>query len=44
MKDDAVVETVAHEFLDARHVTRREVRPHLDPHRALRGLEEQRVL
>ena len=40
----AVVETFAHQFLDALHVTRREVRPHRDDDVAVRGFQDQRIL
>ena len=43
MEDDAVVEAVAHQFLDPRHVARREVGPHRDHHLALGGLQHHRV-
>jgi hypothetical protein len=41
---DAIVEAVAHEFLDARDVARCEIGTHRDFDRALGGFEQQRVL
>ena len=43
VKDDAVVEAVAHQLLDARDMTGREVGPHFDHDIALGGLQSQRI-
>src|SRR3954451_1960141 len=43
MEHDAVVEAFTHEFLDARDVARRQIRPHLDGDGALRSFEDQCV-
>ena len=44
MKRDAVVKAIAHQLLDARDVTGREVRPHKNHDLALGGLQRERVL
>ncbi len=43
MEHDAIVEAIAHQFLDTRNMVRREVRTHLDGNGALRGFENQSV-
>src|SRR5262249_43381618 len=44
VEDDAVVEAVAHQFLDARDVARRKVWPHRDRHRAACRFQDQHVV
>src|SRR5262249_16334348 len=43
MKYDPIVETLSHQFLDARHVAGRKVGPHLDDNPAFGGHENHRV-
>src|SRR5690242_15157881 len=43
MEYDAVVEAFAHQLLDPRDMVWRNIRPHLDGNRALRGLEDQSI-
>src|SRR5262245_34333326 len=44
VEDDAVVEAIAHQLLDARDMSGRELRPHLNDHPALGGFEDHGVL
>src|SRR5215467_10936148 len=44
MKHDAVVETIAHQLLDAPNVAGRELRSHLNDHPAHGGFEDHGVL
>ena len=43
MEYDAVVKAFANQFLDPRDMIRREIGPHFDGYRALRGFEDQTV-
>src|SRR5262245_38401799 len=43
MKDDPVVKAVLHQFLDARDMSRRKVRTHLDHDFTFGGLQRQRI-
>src|SRR6266404_3110021 len=44
VKNHAVVEPIAHQLLDARHMPGREVGPHLDHHLALGRVEDQGIV
>src|ERR1700712_2484181 len=43
MEHDAVVKAFAHQFLDPRHMARREIGPHLDGDGSLGGFEDQSI-
>src|SRR6202790_4544080 len=43
MEHDAVVESLAHQLLDPRDMSGREIRAHFDGHRPLRGFEDQSI-
>src|ERR1700730_6142751 len=43
VEHDAVVKSLAHQFLDPRDVARRKVGPHFDGDRSLRGFEDQSI-
>src|SRR5262245_8994408 len=43
MKDDAVIKSVLHQFLNPRHMSGCEIWPHLDHHFAFSRLERQRI-
>src|ERR1700692_3579711 len=43
VEHDAVVKSLAHQFLDARDVARGQIGPHLDGNRPLGGLEDQSI-